>query len=282
MLSAAPGNLGLVSIYFPGNDLRDHWFKVGRTEVGTTLLVVGLVVLSWLVNIAVLGLPGLTYLAPGAVEAGEVWRLVTWPLAGTVNLMAAFNLFFFWMFAGELEQGLGKVRMAQLLGGIAVVQTLVTMALHFAGLTSGLAGISSLQFIVLLLWIAEYPNRPFFFGIPSWVIGAILVVVQALGYMQARDGSGLLAMVLTALLVAMLARRLGLLRDQTWIPVKQGSDPGSRKIRKAQAQARKQAEDRAKDDARLDELLDLISANGIDSLSAAQRRELMKLRSRRG
>ena len=85
------------------------------------------------------------------------------------------------------------------------------------------------------------------------------------------------------LLPLVVARRLGLLRDHDWIPGRavdsRPARPG-RPTRAAKEQARRQAA-RAKDDARLDELLDQISAQGMDSLSPAQRRELMKLRNRR-
>lgn len=273
-----------------GNDLRDHWFKAGRTEVGTTLLVVGAVLVSWIVDVLVRmstggsGLAELLMFTPQQVMAGEVWRVVSWPLANQISIWDVLNLFFFYLFGTELEAQLGKARMARLLAGIwaalTVAATIVGLGLNSWAM---LAGIGMVQFIVLLLWIAEYPRRPFFFGIPAWVIGAVLVGVQALQMLAGRNILGLLEMALAFVLVALLARRLGLLRDYAWIPGQEAAarpaKPG-KPTRAAKEQAKRQAA-RAKDDARLDELLDLISAKGMDSLSPAQRRELMKLRNRR-
>ncbi len=280
-----------MSGYFSkGNDLRDHWFKAGRTEVGTTLLVVGAVLISWIVDVLVTmstggtGLAELFMFTPHQVLNGEVWRVVSWPLANQISIWDVLNLFFFYIFGTELEVQIGKARMARLLVGIWAALT-VAATIVGLGLNSwaALAGIGMVQFIVLLLWIAEYPRRPFFFGIPAWLIGAVLVGVQALQMLAGRNILGLLEMALAFVLVALIARRLGLLRDYDWIPrlasASRPAKPG-RTTRAAKEQAKRQAS-RAKDDARLDELLDLISEKGMESLSAAQRRELMKLRNRR-
>lgn len=283
--------MGAVSGYFSlGNDLRDHWFKLGRTEVGTTLLVVGAVLVSWVADVLVrmttggAGLVEVLGYTPQQALTGQVWRVLTWPLANQISIWDVLNLFFFYLFGTELETQLGKARMARLLTGIWAALT-VSATLVGLGLSawSLLAGIGMVQFIVLLLWIAEYPNRPFFFGIPAWVVGAVLVGVQVLQMLGGRDLFGLLEMALAFGLVAVLAKSLGLLRDLDWIPGKAAgrrpAKPG-KPTRAAKEQARRQAA-RAKDDARLDELLDQISAKGMDSLSPAQRRELMKLRNRR-
>ena len=49
-----------------------------------------------------------------------------------------------------------------------------------------LAGIGLIEFMVLLVWIAEYPRRPLFFGIQAWVFGAILLALQVLQLLAAR------------------------------------------------------------------------------------------------
>lgn len=267
-----------------GNDLRDHWFKIGRVEVGSTLLVVGAVVLSWLASVIAPTLPAVLYFSSGHLLAGEVWRAVTWPLAESISLWGVLSLFFFWIFGTELEQQLGKNKMAQLLVGIWASMTLASAVLGLLlSQWSALMGIGLVQFVVLLLWIAENPHRPFFFNIPAWVIGAVLVAVQALQMVAGRNLVGLLSMLVGFALVAFLARRLGLLRDFDWIPGRPSAPkPGKpgKPTKAAREQAKRQAA-RAKDDDRLNELLDQISAKGMDSLTPAQRRELMKLRNRR-
>ncbi|MEL4359337.1 MULTISPECIES: hypothetical protein [unclassified Luteococcus] len=273
-----------MSGYFSmGNDLRDHWFKIGRVEVGSTLLTVGAVVLAWIASVIAPNLPAVLLFTTAELLGGEVWRAFTWPFAEQIGLWGVLSLFFFWIFGTELEQQLGKNKMAVLLLGIWASLTVSAAALGL--LLSNFAvlmGIGLIQFVVLLLWIAENPRRPFFFAIPAWVVGAVLVALQVLQLIAARNLVALLSMLLGFALVAVLARSQGLLRDYDWIPGRSTPKPGKpgKPTRAAREQAKRQAA-RAKDDDRLNELLDQISAKGMDSLTPAQRRELMKLRNRR-
>ncbi len=43
---------------------------------------------------------------------------------------------------------------------------------------------------MFLVFIAEYPFARFFFGIPAWAIGAVIVGIQVLQYLGLRpDGA---------------------------------------------------------------------------------------------
>ena len=262
----------------------EPWFRLGRLEVGTVMAVVLTVAASWIAWVAVPSLPGALAFSAGAVGEGQLWRVVTWPLANGVSLWAVLNLFFFWYFGTELEQMVGRTRMAGLLVGVWGSLTLASALVGAVAGGAALAGIGLVQFAVLLLWIAEYPNRRFFFGIPAWVIGLVLVGVQAAGMLASRDAGGLLSLLLGFVLIAMVARRQGLLGEYAWIPGgrRAGAPAGGGSARPAAPRApraaaraeRRQASSRE----RLDELLDRINDRGIDSLSAAERRELMRLR----
>lgn len=254
------------------------WFRIGRLEVGTTMLVVLLVVASWLAWVVAPNVVSAMVYSPWSLTSGAIWQVVTWPFANSLSLFGLLNLFFFWMFGTELEQQLGRNKMAVLLGGIwasmTAVSTLFGLALHSY---AGLAGIGMIQFVVLLIWIADNPRRPFFFGIPAWVVGAVLVAFQVLQLIAARAMVSLLILLVSFAVIAVLARRLGLLSDYAWIP---GRSSGRRRVASVQKAQAKVHEQRAKDDARLDALLEQIADKGIDSLSAKQRRELMELRNR--
>ena len=262
------------------NSSGDAWFRLGRLEVGTVVLVMILVVASWLAWVAAPGLPGALAFSPQAVAAGELWRVLTWPLANGLSLWSVLTLFFFWYFGGELEAAIGKVRMAWLLAGVwASLTVAATLAALALGGGLWLAGISLVEFVVLLVWIAEYPDRRFIFGIPAWVLGVVLVAVQALVMIASRDAGALLSLVLSLVLVAIAARRVGLLTGYPWIP---GGPSSARKpAARAPRAGRTRTPRRDRSDAeRLDALLDQINERGIDSLSPGQRRELIRLRDR--
>ncbi len=267
------------SLFAPRGSSDNPWFRLGRLEVGTVMAVVLIVAVSWVASIAVPSLPGALAFMPDAVGSGQVWRLVTWPLANAVSLWSVLNLFFFWYFGTDLENTIGRSRMLGLLVGtwasLTAASALVGVLLRGG---TGLAGIGLIQFAVLLLWIAEYPRRPFFFGIPAWVIGLVLVGVQVASLLTARAGASLLSLLFGFALIAVAARRAGLLGEYGWIPG--GRRPArvrAPKVPRAQARAERRT---MSDRERLDALLDRINEDGLNGLTEAERRELLRLRDR--
>lgn len=269
-------------LFAPRDNPSEPWFRIGRLEVTTVILVVLLAVASGLAWVVAPSLPGSLLFAPAAVANGEFWRLVTWPFANDLSIWTVITLALFWYFGTDLERMIGPKRMAWLLVGmwasLTAAYTLVALVL---GGGPGLAGLDYVEFLVLLLWVAEYPRRPFFFGIPAWVIGVVLLSVRVLGMIAGRDGAGLLSLLLSLALVAIIARSVGLLGDYPWIPgrLQPGRPAAARAPRVSRASAR-EASRHATDRERLDALLDQINAKGLNSLSESQRRELMKLRER--
>ncbi len=262
----------------------EPWFRVGRLEVGTVMVVVLGVVASWLAWVVAPGLPQALAYAPELLASGQVWRLVTWPLANDLSFWSIISLFFFWYFGTDLERAIGRTSMAWLLVGIwgSLTAAATAVGLLLAG-GWGLAGISIVQFAVLLVWIAEYPDRRFLFNIPAWVFGLVLVALQVLQAVAARDLGGLLSLLLGLALIAIAARRVGLLSHFSWIPGAAGTRRPRQRPRKEPKVTRSQARQDARsmtDRERLDALLDQINERGLNSLTDAERKELLRLRDR--
>ncbi len=260
----------------------DAWFRLGRFEITSTLLVallgaVGIVTCAFVPALFTVG-----FLDPGRVLSGEVWRLVTWPFVDRVSLWSVLTLVLLWYFGTDLERQVGRRNMMWLLVGIWSVQTVLALVVGtFLG-GAALASLGTIQFVVLLLWIAENPRRPFFFGIPAWVIGAVLVAVQVLGFIAARDIVGLFAMLASVLVAGMIARSMGLLSDLTWLPGRRTAPrPSAPRAPAASRSQQRQAQRMTSDAERIDTLLEKISEHGIHSLTPAERKELEKLRQRR-
>lgn len=276
---------------------RDHsgdaWFRLGRFDVSSTVLLVIIgaigVVVSAFVPVLVQG----GHFSPQLVLQGEVWRSFTWPFVAGPDLWTILTLAMLWYFGRDLENQIGRRPMMSLYIALWALLTSVSFVVGLA-LGGGLmAGLRPIQFIILLLWIAEYPRRPFFFGIPAWVIGAVLVALQVLSYIALRDLGGLVSLAITFVVTALMARRFGLLTDLTWIPGRRGSKPahpqgGGVRTPRAAAPAprasraeQKAAARQASDAERMDALLEKISEQGIHSLTPAERKELEALRQRR-
>jgi hypothetical protein len=278
--SDSSGNLEGMSGLFPQREHTDPWFRIGRLEVSSVMFVVLAVVTSWLGWVVLRDWTSLLAYSPQAMAGGQVWRLISWPFAGGLSLWSVLTLFFFWYFGTELESQIGRRSMLGLLLGIWGSLTITyTLTAFLFSSTTALAGIDLIEFMLLLLWIAEYPGRPLFFGIKAWVFGAVILGVQALTMVAYRDIAGLLALILSLALVAIAARRSGLLAHFAWIPGRPGKRrPKPVKVPRAQVKATAR---RASDQERMDTLLDQISEHGLHSLSEAQRKELKKLSDRR-
>lgn len=255
------------------------WFRIGRVDVSTTVAVVFSVVASWIAWAIVPSGPRLLALDPAALAEGQFWRLITWPWADWGSLWGALTLFFLWYFGTELERVVGRSRMMWLLvgvmGSLTLAATLAGLVFRSSGV--GLAGVDQIEFIVLLLWIAEYPTRRFLFNIPAWAFGAVLVGIQVLVAITARGWASLFSLVVGLLFSALVARGTGLLSAHAWIPrlARQGRPRAARAPKPTRSQRRATG-----DRVRLDELLDKINEVGIGGLSASEKRELHAIRDR--
>jgi membrane associated rhomboid family serine protease len=152
----------------PRDNHSEPWFRIGRLEVTTVVLVLLVAVGFGLAWVARPSLPATLLYTPEAVASGEVWRLITWPFANVLDLWTVITLALFWYFGTELERLIGHVRMVWLLLGMwASLTAAYTVVALLVGGGGGLAGLGTIEFLLLLLWIAEYPRRPFFFGLLS-------------------------------------------------------------------------------------------------------------------
>lgn len=282
----------------PFNVSRDHsgdaWFRLGKLDVTSTVLVVLIGAVGVVASAFAPVLYQVGRFVPAEVLQGQVWRAVTWPFVDGISLWTILTLVLLWYFGRDLENQVGRRPMMSLYVALWAILTVVAFVVGLAMGGGAMAGLDSIQFIVLLLWIAENPRRPFFFGIPAWVVGAVLVALQVLSYIAIRDLAGLASLVVTFFVAAVVARRFGLLSDLSWLPGRRGSAPRIRQgggVRAPQAAAprtpraaraeQKAAARQASDHERMDALLEKISEQGIHSLTPAERKELEALRERR-
>jgi membrane associated rhomboid family serine protease len=221
-------------------------------------------------------------LIPDEVTSGQLWRIVTWPLANGFErqlLWVIVSIAVLWYFGSRLEEQVGRTKFAWFLTMIILIPGLVGTALDLPQ-----AGVHTVQLVVLLVFIAEYPNVRFFFGIPAWVLGAVYVAAEVLQLTGDRDGKHLLFFVVSLVVGALAARGVGMLEAYPWIPkismphrrreprrsrrpaVVTGPWVGSTTVSAAQSE--------------LDELLDKISASGMNSLSKAEKERLNELSKR--
>ena len=286
------------------------WFRVGDVDINTTVLVAAACVLSMFVWAADPDLLAPLVLEPSEVRGGEVWRLATWPLANPPSIWTVITVAIFWYFGRELEGVLGRNRFATFLLILtivpAVIATVLDLDLYLSSVgVSGVGGLNYLELGVFLTFIVEYPQVRFFFGIPGWVIGVVIVGIQVLQLMGLNQYHSVLFLFLVIATAAMTARSMGLASSLPWIPKLPlpGSGDGSSGRGRGRSSGRGRAKkrgssgqtvvdgpwqgrssapspDTAAAQAELDALLDKISAGGLDSLTADEKRRLNELSKR--
>lgn len=271
---------------------QEPWFHIGSLGVTTTWLVVfgsiaGLVLFAFLGGA---GVAGLALIQPNLADL-KLWTLITWPFAyPQFSIFDVLAIFFFWYFGSDLERNeLGRVRFAWLL--VTFTAVLSVLAVFFGSVLDPnyvLAGLGMLEMMVVLLWIAQWPDRMFIFNIPAWLFGVVLVGIQLIQYLGYRSWVMLLVFVVGLVVNAFVARQFGLLDKFAWIPQVAGQPKAPKP---AKAKKRKsgptvvtgpwESSTVSKDEQRMDELLDKIHAEGADSLTSKEKKELMQLRERR-
>lgn len=216
------------------DDDSPGWFRLGSLEVTTTTLVV----LLWVVTLVVWTVEPVSkpvtdqlFFDPDDVVAGEVWRVVTWPWAHAgFSLWDIIGTAIFWIFGTELEREVDRKPFAALLGSSIVIIPLVAILWsQLLGQDTVFADLDLLGLVVILLYCAEHPTRPFFFNIPAWVIAAVIVALEVINDLAYRDWVRLLTVLLAAALIALVARKVGLLSNYDRVPELKLPGGGKRK-----------------------------------------------------
>jgi membrane associated rhomboid family serine protease len=282
--------------WLSGSDQERPWFHVRSYGVGTSDFVAAVSVLMMVA--AAISATFVAYLAlsPALVLHGFVWQVVTWPLASDISFWTLWNAVVFWFTGRQLERQLGKGRFGWMLLAIVVSGAVLAVLLGLAFRVNApmLGGLGTLAMIVVLIFIAENPRMPFFFGIPAWVLGLVIVILPLLQYVGGRYWIGLLHFVLSLVIAAVIAKLAGLLGQYRFIPGRMYT-PGERRRRRRQATQPYAGagvgnvvqgpwlapEPPAREDEEMDALLDKIMAQGLDSLTGRERRRLEELRQQR-
>lgn len=293
-----------------GRGPNDPWFRIGTLDVGTAVLITILSVVAMLFGAAMMrtSLAEVLVLDPDKILHGEVWRVLTWPFAypGGVGLWPIIAIAMFWYFGKDLEEHLlGRSRMLQFVLSVTVVFAIVAVGIHAIfggnGMTVIDSGLNTVELVVLLAWIAEWPHRRFLFNIPAWVFGLVIVALSLIQYLQFGIWWMALYLVIGLALSTVVARSLGMLSEHHALPKfhlphrqrRSGTQrhqhgPRARRTHRHPSQGptvvagpwEGSAAHGSTDQARMDALLEKIHEKGQASLSKAEQKELLELRER--
>jgi membrane associated rhomboid family serine protease len=282
---------GRYQFSLPERPQRDGWFRIGSLDVTTTALLVILNVASmfWYAidkasqfNLVFFGI---------LVREGDVWRLVTWPLYAEPTIWTAITLVFFWFVGHQIEDRVGRKRYAILISAMVVIPAILVTLLQLEP-DKGVDGLNLLALALLVVYALDNPSATAWFGVPIWVFAAVYVGLMILQYI----GNGMYEALVMGIAVILMAlggaRQFGMLDDLGFIPrVGAGTGGGSAPKRSKPARSAKQKggdvvagpwappapQHSAIEELEMNQLLDKISAGGIDSLSRTEKARLNEL-----
>lgn len=287
------------------------WFRLGRYDVTTTDIICVLAVATMFVY----GFSRETFVElvffPSLVRDFEVWRLVTWPIATEPEIWPLLGVVFFWLFGQQLEALFGRGKFVAWVVTLTVVPALILTSLGALDPSIDAMyqyGLSTLFLGGIWVYAATYPGVRWFEVVPLWALAAVFTLLNFLQY-TGNDQTGQVIFLLVSVAVALVAgRSLGL---ATGWPIPHlpldGSGQSKSRSRRSKAPKRRGGSTGAKssgqrvvegpwttapppppptigpspaDQQELDELLDKISAGGMDSLTGDEKRRLNDLSKR--
>ncbi|MGB0113742.1 MAG: DUF6576 domain-containing protein [Ilumatobacteraceae bacterium] len=286
---------------------NDGWFRAGGYDVTTTDIVCALSVASmFLYGFSRTNFDRLGFV-PFLVRDFEIWRVVTWPIATQPEIWSLLGIVFFWLFGQQLEALFGRGKFLAWVLALTIVPAVILTLLGPLDDSIDFMfqyGLSTLFLGGIWVYAATYPGVKWFEIIPLWALAAVFTVLNLLQY-TGNDNTGLTIFLLVSVAAALVAgRSLGLATG--WpiphLPLEGGGSSGRTKKRKpakprrssgssgqrvvegpwknAPAPAPPSPGPSPADQIELDALLDKIGADGMDSLTSAEKQRLNDLSKR--
>lgn len=274
-------------------DRTDPWFRLGSVDVTTTVIISFLCVLSFFVYAADKTLLYNLYLIPsqndvtGSVRGGQVWRLLTWPIANQPDIFVVLSVAIFWYLGSRIESQLGRMKFLWLLLLVTLLPSIVAVLLDVQT-----AGIRPLEIAIFVVFVCENPKMPFFFGIPAWILGAVFVGIDILQLLGDRQSEQLIVYLVSIVVAVWTARSFGMINDFQWLPQIKLPGGGAQKHSKRRKSASRSSGAGSgpvvvdgpwpvqpvyrpmQDQAEVDQILDKIALVGMDGLTTEEKKRL--------
>ncbi len=272
----------------------DPWFRIGNLDVTTTVAATIAAIfgtLWWAIEPIPKTWFEKLYLLPDSVISGQVWQIVSWPMANTLFRQQAIwtpvAIVIFYILGSRLEQEFGKRNYLVFLSLLTIIPAVLTTALGSLDVMefAFLGGISFLEIGIFIAFVSNKPDAPFFYGIPGWILAVAFITIRILSFYGERRYDKIILTLIMVATAIVLTRSFDHAAPQLrWVPALPLKDIGSRKSKK---KTRKQnrhlySVSSVEDELELNALLDKVSTDGFENLSRSEQRRLKALSKKKG
>lgn len=262
---------------------------VGRHPVHVTMLLVGahvllMVLTCLLLAFGVTGFLGLfIFDSAQVISLGRVWQIVTYAFvhvpSGMALLWFAFEMYLLFVFGREVERFIGS---RAFIGLYALLLWVPTLFLTVAGLWTrlGVAGSMTLHFGIFVAFAAIYPQAEMLLRIQAKWVALILVGIGTLAALANHDWASIIMLWTTIATAVAFIRLRGIGPELVrWSDLKSrwGPKPKFHVVQRAAPRRTVEPENVHES---IDPVLEKISKQGINSLTASERRALDRARNR--
>jgi len=263
---------------------------VGRHPVHVTTLLVAVHVLLLVLTCLLAAFGGaaiLGYLIFDSAQVlalGRVWQIVTYafvhtPYPVSALLWFAVEMYMLFAFGREIERFIGQRAFILLYGLLLWVPT-VFLTLGGLWTRLGVGGSATLHFGIFITFAAIYPNVEMLLRIQAKWVALVLVGIGTLAALAAHDWAGMIMLWATIATAITFVRLRGIGPELVW-----WSDFKSRwqpkpKFQVVPRSAPRRVVEPENVHESIDPVLEKISKQGINSLTASERRALDRARTR--
>jgi len=264
---------------------------VGRHPVDVTTLLVAVHVLLLVLTCFVVAFGGAEFLdlfifdTAQVLTLGRVWQTATYAFvhasySGTALLWFAFEMYILFRFGRDVERSIGRRAFIWL---YALLLWVPTVFLLLAGLwiRFGLAGSAMIHFGIFLAFAAIYPNvETSFLRIQVKWIALIAIAIGTLAALANHDWTEIITLWTTLATAIAFIRLRGIGPELVWWNDLKSRWQPKPKFRVVPRSAPRRTDEADNVHESIDPVLEKISKQGINSLTALERRALDRARAR--
>jgi membrane associated rhomboid family serine protease len=257
---------------------------VGRHPVHVTTLLVAVhafaaIVACFLGAASILG--HLAFDSTAVWERGEFWQLATYAFvhAPSALLWFAVEMYILFVFGREVERFIGSRAFITL---YLLLLLAPTVLLSLWGLWSGtfIAGSSALHFGIFIAFATIYPSVDLFLRIQAKWVALALAAISTLQLLAYRQWSAMAALWVSVAAAFLFVRLRGIGPELVWWNDLKSRLQPKPKFRVVPRSTPRRAVEPENVHESIDPVLEKISKQGINSLTAAERRALDRARAR--
>jgi membrane associated rhomboid family serine protease len=259
---------------------------VGRHPIHITTLLVAIhafmaVVACFVGGIGILG--HLAFDSALVLQRGEIWQLATYAFVHSPSglLWFAIEMYMLFVFGREVERFIGSRAFIVLYLILLLAPTLV-LTLWGLSERTGLAGSPALHFGIFVGFVTIYPNVDLLLRIAAKWVALTLAAVYTLQLIAYRDWSGLAVLWVSMAAAFLFIRSRGAGPELEWwndLKSRWQPKPKFQVVPRSSSTPRRVVESENVHES-IDPVLDKISKQGLNSLTALERRALDRARNR--